>query len=148
MENKDTRKIEIGPESLNHLNAIRKWTMFFSVIGFIFIGLMLIAGIIAGTFLSVFDTGNPGAGTTRWIMIVVFVAVAMVYYFPVRFLFRFSLHTRNAVQTTNKEELRLAFKNLRSFFVYLGILLIICLLLYFTVLIIAGTSMAFLKTYW
>jgi hypothetical protein len=52
------------------------------------------------------------------------------------------------VQSTSKEELRLALKNLKSYFVYIGVLVIIGLAFYFIALAIAGTSMAFLKNYW
>lgn len=148
MENNENRRIEIEQDSLDHLNTIRKWTMFFSVIGFIFIGLMIIAGIVAGAFLSIFQTGEMGAGISRWIMIVFILVIALIYFFPVLFLFRFSIHTRNAVQSTSKEELRLALKNLKSYFVYIGVLVIIGLAFYFIALAIAGTSMAFLKNVW
>jgi hypothetical protein len=38
----ENRKIEIGQETLNHLNTTRKWAMFHAIIGFIFLGLILI----------------------------------------------------------------------------------------------------------
>ena len=148
MENNENRRIEIEQDSLDHLNTIRKWTMFFSVIGSIFIGLMIIAGIVAGAFLSIFETGEMGTGISRWIMMSFILVIALIYFFPVLFLFRFSIHTRNAVQSTSKEELRLALKNLKSYFVYIGVLVIIGLAFYFIALAIAGTSMAFLKNYW
>ena len=138
-------KIEIDQETLNHLNTTRKWTMFFAILGFIFIGLMIIAGVLATTFMSFFDSQETGS-IPKGLILIIFLAISLLYFFPVLFLFRFSKHTGNAVQTLNKEELRLGFKNLKSYFVYIGVMLIIVLSVYFIALIVAGTSMALFKS--
>jgi len=143
--NTEIRKIEIEQESLNYLNTTRKWAMFFAIIGFIFLGLLLVAGLVAGTFLSVFKSPEMGGGIPQVLVFALVVIMALVYFFPILFLFRFSKHTANAVQTLNKEELNKAFRNLKSYFVYIGVLLIIVLVIYFILLVVAGTSMAFLK---
>ncbi len=146
MENsQEPRKIEIEDATLRYLNTTWKWTMFFAIIGFIFLGLMIIFGLLAGTFLSVFKSAEMGFGFPQVWLYVIILIMALLYFFPVFFLFRFSRHTRNALQTLSKEELHKAFKNLKNYFVYTGVLLILVLALYFVGLIIAGTSMAFLK---
>jgi hypothetical protein len=143
--NTEIRKIEIEEESLNYLNTTRKWAMFLAIVGFIFLGLMLIAGLVAGTFLSVFKSPEMG-GVIPQILVFVFIFImALAYFFPILFLFRFSKHTANAVQSLSKEELKKALRNLKSYFVYIGVLLIIVLVMYFILLVVAGTSMAFLK---
>jgi hypothetical protein len=146
MENtQEIRKIEIGQETLNNLNTIRKWAMFLAIIGFIFLGLIIVIGLIAGTFLSAFSSGKTGLGVPESVIMVIFLVLAVVYFFPVLFLFRFSKHTAHAVQILDKHELHKAIKNLKSYFVYLGVLIIIILSFYVVALIVAGTSMAFLK---
>jgi hypothetical protein len=143
--NPDNKSIEIGPETLKYLETTRKWTMFFAIIGFIFLGLILIFGILAGTFLSVFKSSEMGSGIPQVLVFAIIILMALLYYFPVMFLFRFSKHTANAVHTLNKEELHKAFRYLKSYFVYIGILLIVVLVIYFIGLVVAGASMAFLK---
>jgi MFS family permease len=142
----ENRKIEIGQETLNKLNTTRKWTMFLAIIGFIFLGLFIVIGVIAGTFLSAFNSGKTGLGIPESLMFVIFLVLAVICFFPILFLFRFSKHTANAVLTLDKQELHKAFKNLKSYFVYLGVLIIIVLTFYVVALIVAGTSMAFLKS--
>jgi cellulose synthase/poly-beta-1,6-N-acetylglucosamine synthase-like glycosyltransferase len=139
------RKIEIEEDTLKNLNVIRKWAMFFSILGYIFLGLVIIIGIIAGTFLSAFKTGGTNPGVPESVIIIMFFVLAAVYFFPVHFLFRFSKHTARAVHTLDKNELYKAFRSLKSYCVYLGVLLILGLALYVVTLIVAGTSMAFLK---
>jgi hypothetical protein len=141
----EPRKMEIEQKTLDNLNTIRKWTMFIAIIGFILLGLLLIIGLIAGTFLSAFKLGETGLGIPESLGLIAVFAMAVIYFFPVFFLFRFSKHTANAVQTLNKEELHKAFKSLKSYVVYLGILIIMGLSFYVVAIIFAGSAIAFLK---
>ena len=141
----ENRKIEIDQETLNNLNTTRKWAMFLAIIGFIILGLIIVFGLIAGTFLTIFNLGEKGLGVPESLLFLPILLLALIYFFPVLFLFRFSKHTAHAVQTFDKKELHKAFRNLKSYFVYIGVLIIIVLIFYIVGLIIAGTSMAFLK---
>jgi uncharacterized BrkB/YihY/UPF0761 family membrane protein len=141
----ENKNIEIEQETLNHLNTTRKWAMFLAIIGFIILGLIVVIGLIAGTFLTAFNSGEKALGIPESLMFVPILILAVIYFFPVLFLFRFSKHTSHAIQTLDKLEFHKAVKNLKSFFAYIGILIIIILSLYVVVLIIAGSSMAFLK---
>jgi hypothetical protein len=141
----ENRKIEIEQETLNHLNTTRKWAMFLAIIGFIFLGLILIIGLLAGTFLTAFSSGGKGSGIPESLMFISVLLIAIVYFFPVLFLFRFSKHTSHAIHNLDKLELNKAIKNLKFYFAYLGVLIILIFSFYIVVLIIAGSSMAFLK---
>ena len=143
--NLEIRKLEIEQDTLNHLNTARKWAMFLAIIGFIFLGLIIVIGLIAGTFLTAFNSGEKDLGIPESLMFVPILLLALIYFFPVLFLFRFSKHTSHAVRTLDKQELHKAIKNLKHYFAYLGILFIIIISLYVVVLIVAGSSMAFLK---
>ena len=119
--------------------------MFLAIIGFIFLGLFIIIGLIAGTFLTAFNSGEKGLGVPESLMFVPVLLQAAIFFFPVLFLFRFSKHTSHAIQNLDKLRLHKAIKNLKYYFAYIGILLIIVLSLYIVVLIVAGSSLAFLK---
>lgn len=147
MENlNEPRKIEIEQATLKHLNIIRKWAMFFAILGFIFVGLIIIAGVTAGTFLSLFNSGQMNTGFPEWIVIAILVCVALLYFFPVLFLFRFSKHTAIAIQTLSKDELREAIRYLRACFVYMGIMTIVVLCIYITAIVVTGASVAKMNT--
>ena len=141
----ENRKIEIGQETLNHLNTTRKWAMFHAIIGFIFLGLILIIGLLAGTFLTTFSSGIKGSGIPESLMFIPVLVIAVVYFFPILFLFRFSKHSSHAIQNLDKLEFNKAIKNLKYWFAYLGVLVIAIFSFYIIVLVVAGSSMAFLK---
>lgn len=139
------RKIEIGPEILNNLNSTRKWTMFLSVLGFIFLGLLIFAGLATSLFLTTFQTTEANLGIPESLMIIIFTVVAVIYFFPVFFLFRFSRNIRDAIQNLDKRKLEKGTRNLRLYFTYIGIMVIVVLSIYVVALLFAGASMSFLK---
>jgi hypothetical protein len=146
MENiQDESKIEIGPEALKNLDVIRKWTTFLSVLGFILLGLIIVAGLATSLFLTTFKSQQANLGVPEWLMIVVFIAIGILYFFPIFFLFRFSRNTRDGVQNRDPRKLAKGFRNLRLYFAYLGIMVILVLTVYFMLLIFAGASISFLK---
>ena len=122
--NPEQRKIEIGQETLKHLNTLRKWTMFLAVSGFIFLGLIIVLGLITGTFLTAFNHSDKTPGLPDTLVLAGFIALALLIFFPVFFLFRFSKHTSNALTTLDRKEMHKAIKYLKRFFIYIGILLI------------------------
>jgi heme/copper-type cytochrome/quinol oxidase subunit 2 len=141
----EDRKIEMGPEILNHLNSTRKWTTFLAVLGFIFLGLILIAGLATSIFLSTFKTTEANIGIPESLMILLFIIIGFIYFFPVFFLFRFSRNKRDAIKNLDQKKLQKGFRNLRLYFTYIGILVIVVLTIYVFGLLFAGASMSFLK---
>jgi magnesium-transporting ATPase (P-type) len=138
-------KLEIEQSTLKQLNTARKWAMFLAIIGYIFLGIMIVVGVLAGTFLKTFSSGENNFGISDSLMFIPIILIAAVYFFPVLFLFRFSKYTSKAIKSLDKLIFHKAIKNLKYYFAYIGILLIIVMSLYFIILIIAGSSVAFLK---
>jgi len=145
MENSIENNMELGPGDLKNLNSTRKWTMFLSVLGFIFLGLLIVVGVATSTFLTAFKSKEVNLGVPESLMIVLFIIIAAIYFFPVLFLFRFSRNTRDAIHNHDKLKLEKAFRNLRTYFTYIGVLVIIVLSIYLLALVVAGSSMSFLK---
>ncbi len=78
------------------------------------------------------------------VVLLLFVAGA-ISLFPVLYLFRFSKNIRDAVQNNDQQKLDSGIKNLKKYFTFIGILVIIALAAYALGLIYAGASMSFLK---
>jgi MFS family permease len=140
--NPDSGKIEIGEDTLRDINTTRKWTMFLAIIGFIGIGLAIIFGLFAGVFLTIFNTSDALAGFPEWSFFIMIILAGAIYLFPVFFLFRYSKHSANALKTLDSRELHKALKNMKAYFVYIGILIIVMLAIYITAFTITGLSVA------
>jgi hypothetical protein len=61
------------------------------------------------------------------------------------YLFRFSKHTSNAVESLDKHEIQKAFKYLKKYYVYIGILTIVALAGFLVSTFIAIGSAVFMK---
>ncbi|NLJ43868.1 MAG: hypothetical protein GX431_09430 [Bacteroidales bacterium] len=139
------RKLEIGPEILNKLNSTRKWTTFLSVLGFIFLGLVIIGGLAAGLFLTIFKTSENALGFPESLLTITALVVGLIYFFPVLFLFRFSRNTRDAIHNLDNVKLTKGFRNLYLFFKIIGIIVIMVVLIYIIALAVSGASLTFVN---
>jgi mannose/fructose/N-acetylgalactosamine-specific phosphotransferase system component IIC len=138
----ENRKIEIDEDTLKILNTSRKWTMFLAVTGYIFLGLFIVLGLLAGTFLTTFKSGETGLGIPESFTLIAIPVSAVILFFPGFFLIRYSKYMAHAVQHYDKEALHRSLRNLKNYFSYIGILIIIFLAVYIIALVVAGSSVS------
>jgi hypothetical protein len=143
--NPEQPKIEVGKETLDNLNATRKWTMFLAIAGFIFLGLIIVLGLMTGAFLTAFNSTGKAQVLPDSVLLAGFIGLTIIYFFPVLFLFRFSKHASNAVTNLDSREFFKAVRYLKRYFAYIGILLILIIAAYIAGAVLAGTIIAFLK---
>ena len=126
---KTNGQMVINDEIKNSLTRISKWTKFLAILGFICIGLIIIAQILVliGSYYSNFD----GAG-----MALIYVVIGVVYYFPLNYLIKSANSFKKAVNSDNQEILNSGFTNLSSHFKFMGILTIIVAFLYILIFFI------------
>lgn len=140
--------LSIDPVIKSHLAETARWGKFLAIVGFVLCGLIAIGGIVmASTFGSVERTyGNTGMDaafgrTFGSVFIVVYLIVAVLYFFPCLFLLRFSAKMKSALTADNQTDLTLSFQNLKVMFRYVGILTIIALSFYAIALLFGGLGM-------
>ena len=134
----DTFELNISDNILGYLKETANWAYFLSILGFIGIGLMVIFGSLFGTFMaalsgaSAYQTGlTAGVGF-------VYVVLALVYFFPVYYLFNFSRKMKNALNSKNNEAFISAFSNLKSHYKFVGIFTIVIISIYLLLFLFAG----------
>jgi hypothetical protein len=119
-------------ESVNYLTQAGKWAKFIAIVGFIFCILFVIIGLFAGTLISS-SLGSLGAGASAigaGAIAVIYIVIALLYVLPCIFLFRFGSKVQAAVRSNDLHAMNTSLKNLKSFFKYIGILVIIVLSIY------------------
>ena len=112
-------------EALGHLDVIRKWTMFLSILGFILSGFLVLMGLGMGFLMNLAPEANRLSGVAGVFIGLSYIVFAIVYFFPFLFLFRFSKMAKQSLLTTSAPGLAVAFKNLKSHYIFMGILAII-----------------------
>jgi hypothetical protein len=117
--------IDFSNSTVNHLIEIRKWTYFFSVLGLFFmlvcvilIPVLLITSIISKTHFPLFTSVLPLIG------------MALIYFFPIYFLFKFSTNSKRAIESSDGQSLEVSFKFLKFHYRFMGIFVIAVIILY------------------
>lgn len=124
-----------------HLKTISFWSKFLAIIGFVGVGIMLIAGIImiiVGLFI---DTMAKDVPFSFSLMGVLYIVLDVVYFFPTLYLFKSALKISAALNENNQFELTEAFKYQKSLFKFAGISTIAVIVIYILA-VIAGVLIA------
>jgi len=101
-------------ENIKHqLQNAAYWTLFMSIMGFIGVGIM----VIAGFFIML---------STPWFGII-YLVLAGLYYIPSQYLYSFSQKMTSSLKDNTQEDFELAFENLTSFWRFIGVCTIIYL---------------------
>jgi MFS family permease len=143
--NPEDRKIEFGQGTLDDFNVMRRWALFIAIVGFIVLGLVILIGIITGVFLSFFNAREADQGIPAYAMVLIFIVLGVIYFLPALFLYKFSKHTNRAIHSPDKQEINRGIKYLKYYFVIIGLLIILGIVLYLVTFIITGASVSFLK---
>ena len=137
--------LNIDPSSKAHLNEAAKWAKFLAIMGFIVCGLIVLIGIFAGSIFSrmssyrSFDT-EVNTSSFAAAAAVIYILIAVLYFFPCLFLFRFAVKMKTALMSDDQNTLNTSFQNLKKTFRYVGVLTIIVLSFYILALIIGLAS--------
>ena len=130
-------KLSLNDLAVAALRESAKWCMFLSIVGFIFIGLMVIMGAFMAIAMSAIpdDPYGGAMGMNPFMAIkgylgAFYIILALVYFFPVYYLFNYSKGTKQALDSGNEDVLSNALVNLKSHHKYLGIFTIITIGLY------------------
>jgi hypothetical protein len=136
--------LSIDPVIKSHLSETARWGKFLSIVGFVFCGLIILVGII---FISAFGNFQRTYGTSESssliagmgpMLFVIYIIIAVLYFFPCLFLLRFSNKMKAALAADNQPELTASFQNLKILFRYLGILTIIVIACYLLAFVFGG----------
>lgn len=127
-------ELAIDHESLSYLTETARWGKFLAIVGFVTCGLIAILSFFIGTIMSssafaVYNANGLGAAMGA-LLTIVYLAIALLYFFPCLYLYRFSVRLKAALSGNDQVQLNQALKNQKSLFKFVGILTIIVLSFY------------------
>ncbi|WP_276498579.1 DUF5362 family protein [Pontibacter litorisediminis] len=117
----------ITPPSASYLREIAKWGKFLAVVGYVMIGTIVLGAVFAGFMMSSALSESIGGTFVGGFFALFYVLIALLYFFPVLYLHRFSGKMQEALQLQDEELLTASFGNLKSLFKFMGILTIVVL---------------------
>ena len=126
--------MRINEASKSFLLETAKWAKFLSIVGFVFLGLIVLVALIAGTVGAAF--GRIGA-MSGGLIAVIYILIALLYFFPILYLFKASVALKEGILANDESAVTNGFENLKSHYKFLGIFTIVILSFYVLVLLFA-----------
>ncbi|HEV7330800.1 MAG TPA: hypothetical protein VGN63_07165 [Flavisolibacter sp.] len=144
--------LTIDPAAKSHLLETAKWARFLAMVGFVFLVLVIFVGIYSTVTINRFEDsyremGGMGSetvlGSAGTGVAVIYIIMAIIWFFPLIFTLRFANQMRNALQSNDQELLGTSFQNLKVCYRYLGIVTVIFLVMIALSLLFGLMGLAF-----
>ena len=126
-------ELQVDPTASVYLRDASKWAKFLAIAGFIFCGLFVVVAVLALTVLSALfnsvgasGVGGMGGGPIA----IIYIAIGALDFFPCLYLYKFAARMQAALRTNDQERLNSSFRNMRAFYRFVGILMIVGLLVW------------------
>lgn len=152
MENETTYSSNLGQANeptfvLSHsakifLKETAKWSNFLAIIGFIGIGLMVLASFFIGSIFSMIPNYNQEIPFPTFFLSGVYLIIALIYFFPVYYLYQFSSKLKKAFAHGDNATLESSFEYLKSHYKFVGIFTIVMIGFYVLMLIFWSVAAA------
>lgn len=123
--------------SKEFLKETAKWTKFLAILGFVGIGLMVLGSLVMLFAPSSLMSNGDFPFGGKIFMMLLYLVFAVLYYFPISYLYQFSENTKKAIENNDNNAIRDAFEFLKSHYKFMGILTII-LLSFYAIMIFIG----------
>ena len=123
--------------SKEFLKETAKWTKFLAILGFVGIGLMVLGSLVMLFAPSSLMSNGDFPFGGKIFMMLLYLAFAVLYYFPISYLYQFSENTKKAIENNDNNAIRDACEFLKSHYKFMGILTII-LLAFYAIIIFIG----------
>ncbi len=143
METTETSSFESFENSSLSINSILflketgKWAKFLSIVGFVSMGIMIIAALFASTLPNTIPGLENTLMSSAGLISSLYVLMAAIYFFPFYYLFQFSNKINKAFKLKDNRLLEDSFKNLKSHYKFIGVFTLIFILFYIVLIFMA-----------
>ncbi len=130
MEENQNFGLQLQTAAQDYLRESAKWSMFLAILGFIGIGFMALMAIVMTSAMSMMPEVPGPFGAIKGLISIMYLVFAILYLFPIYYLYKYADNTKKALNSQNSELLTNAFSNLKSHHKFLGISAIVVISLY------------------
>ncbi len=128
--------LQITTEIAGQLRSASGWAKFLSILGFVFVGFIIFAGVLVSLIMSFVPQENDIFPFPAFLFGIIYLVFGAIYILPVLYLFRFSAGIQKALFTKNQEQMSKAFSNLKAHYRYIGIMMLAIFALYLIIIVI------------
>lgn len=120
----------IDETAKTHFLEMAKWTKFLAIMGFIMMGIMIVAGLFMGSIFANLPGYNAIGALSGIGFAVFYTLISAVYFYPVYALYKFSTLIKQSLAYNDTALFNEAIAYKKNMFKYMGILMIIVLAMY------------------
>lgn len=126
----ELEQLTLNSSSRKFLRETAKWTKFLAILGFVAMGFMVLMSFFIGSIFKTLPQASELPADFGFVMAIVYLIIAGLYFFPIYYLFQFSKQLKAALLSKSDETLAVAFEMLKSHYKFAGVFSIIILSLY------------------
>ena len=134
-------ELHLDQYAKDFLKETAKWAYFLSIVGFVGIAFLVIIALCVGFFFSTMGNLVPAmsamGGSFGMVFTVIYLVIAVIYFFPVYYLFKFASNAKKAFRDNDSEALTSSLEYLKSHYKFFGILTLAILVLYGLIFVLA-----------
>ena len=143
--------LSIDPVTKSHLNDTARWARFLAIAGIVLLSLAVVFTILSVTVF-------PNSTYTRFtvngveeeqltagmkiVMAICMVIAFLIAFFPMWYLLQFSNQMKKALYNNDQQALNFSFLNIKRYFRYVGIIMMIVLVVYGLAFVFVGLGIA------
>ncbi|OYQ44370.1 hypothetical protein CHU92_02490 [Flavobacterium cyanobacteriorum] len=138
-------ELQVNSVANDFLRGAAKWASILAILGFIGLGILVLMGIMVFAAGSMVDNASSMGSAMPFPMSAIgllYILMAVVYFFPLLYLYKFSADAKAALNNSNTEKLTDSFKNLKSHFKSIVLIIIIGVVLYIVGIIAFAATIA------
>ena len=117
--------LEINNESILQLKQTRKWTALLSILGFVFLTVIVLISVVA-----LVNMNGVGDNQRQLLTVVPLILMGVIYFFPIYYLWKFSKHSKEAIANNDTLKLSSALRYLKSHYKFMAILILVIVIGY------------------
>jgi len=134
LEDKKLLDLSLTPEVRAYLRETAKWANFISIVGFVFVGIMMLISVFMLVFTGFAsqEMVNFQVPFSSMLFSLIYFVFALITLIPLLYLYKFAKKMKTALRIDDQFSLTDSFKNLKSFYKFYGIYIAIIIGLYGT----------------
>jgi hypothetical protein len=118
----ESTEVTVSGSMMDSLRSTRPWARFLAILGFVWCGLMVLLGIGFMIFANLFAHQKSGPPLLFGL---VYILMSLLYFFPARYLFKFSSSLGNFLSGNQATDLESALAHQKSFWKFSGVVALI-----------------------
>ena len=122
----------VTDEIKSFLKETAKWMRFLAILGFIGLGLILIAAVMI--FLAGLSASEYGPQNLEFVALG-YVLMAIIYYFPIDYLYKSGMYLKHGIEQNRQDLITKGFQHMKSHYKFIGITTIVVLSIYAMVIL-------------